>query len=92
VLVYLLHQHLQFVVFIFKKHNENFLFLFINKKSGLSNSVAEAFRFLTDIPRAALILITIVISGLFTEVTSNLSTATIFLPILDSVVCLNISF
>jgi di/tricarboxylate transporter len=33
----------------------------------------------------------IVISGLFTEVTSNLSTVTIFLPVLNSVVCLRIS-
>jgi sodium-dependent dicarboxylate transporter 2/3/5 len=64
----------------------------INKSSGLSNSVAEALRFIIGVPSAAFICIIIVISALFTEVTSNLSTASIFLPVLDSVVCLNISF
>jgi len=64
----------------------------INKSSGLSNSVAEALRFLTGVPRTAFICIIIIISALFTEVTSNLSTASIFLPVLDSVVCLNIFF
>lgn len=63
-----------------------FLSFSIDKNSGLSNTVAEALRFLTGVPRAAVILIVIVISGLFTEVTSNLSTASIFLPVLDSVV------
>jgi len=64
----------------------------INKSSNLSNSVAEALRFLTGIPRTAVIFIVIVISALFTEVTSNLSTASIFLPVLDSIVCLNMIF
>ena len=33
-----------------------------------------------------MILLIIIISGFFTEVTSNLSTASIFFPVLDSVV------
>ncbi|CAF0859281.1 unnamed protein product [Rotaria sordida] len=53
--------------------------------SKLSDSVAQALRFLNGIPRAAFIVLVIVISGLFTEVTSNLSTSSIFLPVLDSV-------
>ncbi|CAF0795260.1 unnamed protein product [Rotaria sordida] len=53
--------------------------------SKLSDSVAQALRFLDGIPRAAVIVLVIVISGLFTEVTSNLSTSSIFLPVLDSV-------
>lgn len=53
--------------------------------SQLSESVARALRFLAGIPRAAVILLIIMISGLFTEVTSNLSTASIFFPVLDSV-------
>ncbi|CAF2992535.1 unnamed protein product [Rotaria socialis] len=53
--------------------------------SKLSDSVAHALRFLAGIPRAAVILLIIIISGLFTEVTSNLSTASIFFPVLDSV-------
>ena len=69
-----------------------FLSFSLNKNSGLSNTVAEALRFLTGVPRAAVILIVIVISGLFTEVTSNLSTASIFLPVLDSIVRSNNSF
>jgi sodium-dependent dicarboxylate transporter 2/3/5 len=56
------------------------------KVSKLSLSVAHALRFLAGIPHAAVILLIIIISGLFTEVTSNLSTASIFFPILDSVV------
>ncbi|UJR20089.1 hypothetical protein I4U23_023221 [Adineta vaga] len=53
--------------------------------SKLSASVAHALRFLAGIPRAAVIFLVILISGLFTEVTSNISTASIFFPILDSV-------
>ncbi|CAF2577644.1 unnamed protein product [Rotaria sp. Silwood2] len=53
--------------------------------SKLSESVARALRFLAGIPQAAVILLIIIISGLFTEVTSNLSTASIFFPVLDSV-------
>ncbi|CAF3538017.1 unnamed protein product [Rotaria sp. Silwood1] len=53
--------------------------------SKLSESVARALRFLAGIPQAAVILVIIIISGLFTEVTSNLSTASIFFPVLDSV-------
>lgn len=64
----------------------DFFSLSPDKNSGLSNTVAEALRFLTGVPRAAVIFIVIVISGLFTEVTSNLSTASIFLPVLDSIV------
>jgi ABC-type proline/glycine betaine transport system permease subunit len=63
----------------------------VDKRSGLSESIAQALQFLDGIPSAAVIIIVIVISGLFTEVTSNVSTASIFLPVLDSVVCLNIS-
>ncbi|CAF3634513.1 unnamed protein product [Rotaria sp. Silwood1] len=53
--------------------------------SKLSESVAQALRFLHRVPHTAVIMLVIVISGLFTEVTSNLSTASIFLPVLDSV-------
>ncbi|CAF2190416.1 unnamed protein product [Rotaria magnacalcarata] len=53
--------------------------------SKLSDSVAQVLKFLDGIPNAAIIVLVIVISGLFTEVTSNISTASIFLPILDSV-------
>ncbi|CAF1241276.1 unnamed protein product [Adineta steineri] len=53
--------------------------------SQLSESVAHALKFLSGIPRAAVILLVIIISGFFTEVTSNLSTASIFFPVLDSV-------
>ncbi|CAF2002846.1 unnamed protein product [Rotaria magnacalcarata] len=55
------------------------------KTSKLSDSVAQVLKFLDGIPNAAIIVLVIVISGLFTEVTSNISTASIFLPILDSV-------
>lgn len=58
--------------------------------SKLSLSVAHALKFLAKIPRAGVIMLIIVISGLFTEVTSNLSTASIFFPVLDSVVILKI--
>jgi di/tricarboxylate transporter len=68
------------------------LFFSIDKNSGLSKSVADALQFLTGIPRTGVILLVIVISGLFTEVISNLSTASIFLPVLDSIVCLYILF
>lgn len=54
--------------------------------SKLSESVARALQFLDGIPNIAVITLVIVISGLFTEVTSNLSTASIFMPVLDSVV------
>ena len=54
--------------------------------SKLSESVAQTLQFLSGIPRAAVIILIVVISGLFTNVTSNLSTASIFLPVLDSVV------
>jgi di/tricarboxylate transporter len=54
--------------------------------------VAQALDFLTGVPRLAVIMLVIVISGLFTEVTSNLSTASIFLPVLDSVVSSKIEF
>lgn len=57
-----------------------------SKASQLSLSVARALRFLAGIPRAGVIILIIIISGLFTEVTSNLSTASIFFPVLDSVV------
>ncbi len=57
-----------------------------DKASKLSLSVARALRFISGIPRAAVIFLIIIISGLFTEVTSNLSTASIFFPVLDSVV------
>ncbi|CAF1126802.1 unnamed protein product [Adineta steineri] len=53
--------------------------------SKLSASVAHALRFLSGIPRAAVIFLVIIITGFFTEVTSNISTASIFFPILDSV-------
>ncbi|CAF3546110.1 unnamed protein product [Rotaria sordida] len=53
--------------------------------SKLSESVARALRFLSGVPHGAVILLIIIISGLFTEVTSNLSTASIFFPVLDSV-------
>ncbi|UJR22011.1 hypothetical protein I4U23_025078 [Adineta vaga] len=53
--------------------------------SKLSQSVAKALGFLAGVPRAAVILVIIIISGFFTEVTSNLSTASIFFPVLDSV-------
>ncbi|CAF2628108.1 unnamed protein product [Rotaria sp. Silwood2] len=51
----------------------------------LKISVARALRFLQGVPHSGVIILVIVISGLFTEVTSNLSTASIFLPVLDSV-------
>ncbi|CAF1180402.1 unnamed protein product [Adineta steineri] len=53
--------------------------------SMLSESVAKALGFISNMPQAAAIIIIVVISGFFTEVTSNLSTATIFFPVLDSV-------
>ncbi|CAF0919700.1 unnamed protein product [Didymodactylos carnosus] len=43
--------------------------------SKLSESVAEALSFISGAPRNVIILTIIIISGLFTEVTSNLSTA-----------------
>ncbi|CAF4408631.1 unnamed protein product, partial [Adineta steineri] len=46
---------------------------------------AHALRFLSGIPRAAVIFLVIIITGFFTEVTSNISTASIFFPILHSV-------
>ncbi|CAF1074317.1 unnamed protein product [Rotaria sordida] len=55
------------------------------QKSKLSDSVAQALGFVSHIPRAAAIMIIVVISGFFTEVTSNTSTATIFFPVLNSV-------
>jgi Na+/H+ antiporter NhaD/arsenite permease-like protein len=60
--------------------------LFNFKTSKLSDSVAQALGFVSGVPRAAAIIIIVFISGFFTEVTSNLSTATIFFPVLDSVV------
>ncbi|CAF1303583.1 unnamed protein product [Adineta steineri] len=54
-------------------------------KSGLSDSVAQALKFLNGVPLAAVVFLIIVISALFTEVTSNVSTASIFLPVLDAV-------
>jgi sodium-dependent dicarboxylate transporter 2/3/5 len=74
-----------------KSMNEINGFLFF-KASKLSESVARALRFLAGISRAAVILLIIIISGLFTEVTSNLSTASIFFPVLDSVVSWNVPF
>lgn len=56
------------------------------QESGLSAWVAQRLKFLAGVPRAAVILIIIVISALFTEVTSNTSTANIFFPVLDAVV------
>ncbi|CAF0755169.1 unnamed protein product [Adineta ricciae] len=53
--------------------------------SGLSKTVANALKFLAHVPKAVVVLLVIIISALFTEVTSNLSTASIFLPVLDSV-------
>ncbi|CAF4078156.1 unnamed protein product, partial [Adineta steineri] len=53
--------------------------------SMLSESVAKALGFISNMPQAAAIIIIVIISGFFTEVTSNLSTATIFFPVLDSV-------
>ncbi|CAF0991701.1 unnamed protein product [Didymodactylos carnosus] len=44
--------------------------------SKLSESMAEVLSFISAAPMAAVILAVIIISGLFTEVTSNLSTAT----------------
>lgn len=66
---------------------KSYFSLLLNQSSGLSETVAKELRFLANIPRAAVIIIVIIISGLFTEVTSNTSTASIFLPVLDSVVC-----
>ncbi|CAF1055484.1 unnamed protein product [Adineta ricciae] len=55
------------------------------KKSGLSQTVADALKFLAHVPKTVVVLLVIIISALFTEVTSNLSTASIFFPVLDSV-------
>ena len=65
------------------------MYISFSKASKLSQSVARALRFLAGIPQAAVILVIVIISGLFTEVTSNLSTASIFFPVLDSVVCIH---
>ncbi|CAF2116892.1 unnamed protein product [Rotaria magnacalcarata] len=56
------------------------------EKSKLSDSVAKILGFVSGVPRAAASIIIIIVSGFFTEVTSNTSTASIFLPVLDSVV------
>jgi len=79
-----LQQLFKFVKFLHE--NKSVKFIFVSKVSKLSLSVARALRFLAGIPRGAVILLIIIISGLFTEVTSNLSTASIFFPVLDSVV------
>ncbi|CAM4983735.1 unnamed protein product [Rotaria socialis] len=55
------------------------------EKSKLSDSVAQILGFVSGVPRAAASIIIIIVSGFFTEVTSNTSTASIFLPVLDSV-------
>ncbi|CAF4652597.1 unnamed protein product [Rotaria magnacalcarata] len=55
------------------------------EKSKLSDSVAKILGFVSGVPRAAASIIIIIVSGFFTEVTSNTSTASIFLPVLDSV-------
>lgn len=73
-------------------HNEICFLSFSYQASQLSESVARALRFLAGIPKAAVILVIIIISGFFTEVTSNLSTASIFFPVLDSVVSSNFKF
>ncbi|CAF5198670.1 unnamed protein product [Rotaria magnacalcarata] len=48
-------------------------------------NVAKILGFVSGVPRAAASIIIIIVSGFFTEVTSNTSTASIFLPVLDSV-------
>ncbi|CAF5122715.1 unnamed protein product, partial [Rotaria magnacalcarata] len=57
----------------------------IVKKSKLSDSVAQILGFESGVPRAAVSIIIITVSRFFTEVTSNTSTVSIFLPVLDSV-------
>nr|XP_006814711.1 PREDICTED: solute carrier family 13 member 5-like [Saccoglossus kowalevskii] len=52
------------------------------KESGLSEWLGSQFVVLAVIPPAAMVLIITVIIAMFTEITSNTSTASIFLPIL----------
>ncbi|CAF1265637.1 unnamed protein product [Adineta ricciae] len=53
--------------------------------SDLSSTIATFLHFIVGAPQAAIILIVIVISAVFTEFTSNLACASILFPILDSI-------
>ena len=56
------------------------------KVSGLSEWIGDQFIVLDVLPPYAIALVVSVIIAAFTEVTSNTATATIFLPILGSLV------
>ena len=57
--------------------------------SGLSKWVGTQLAYLDAIPSYAIVIIVCVMITTFTEVTSNTATATIFLPILASLVSLS---
>ena len=52
------------------------------KTSGLSDSIGQAFGNFADFQPWIMVLLLVTITAIFTEVTSNTATATIFLPIL----------
>jgi hypothetical protein len=65
--------------------------IYFEQASQLSESVASALRFLPGTQRPVMIIIIIVISALSTEIASNITTASILFPVLDSVVSLNLA-
>lgn len=56
------------------------------QESGLSSDISDAFGEIGDIPLWVLVMVLCVITAGFTEITSNVATATIFLPILAELV------
>ncbi|XP_071789588.1 Na(+)/citrate cotransporter-like isoform X2 [Asterias amurensis] len=62
------------------------------KESGLSQWLADQFRVFQGVPAPVLILIITIVICIFTEFTSNVATATIFLPVLAALaesICIN---
>ncbi len=60
------------------------------QESGLSEWLGQQFLVLKDFSPEAMALIIAIVVAAFTEITSNTSTASIFLPILAALVCLTI--
>ncbi|CAF4439786.1 unnamed protein product, partial [Rotaria magnacalcarata] len=67
-------------------HGVQYYCLVLVSQSPLLLKVAQILGFASGVPRAAASIIIITVSRFFTEVTSNTSTANIFLPALDSVI------
>ncbi|XP_022093209.1 solute carrier family 13 member 5-like [Acanthaster planci] len=62
------------------------------RESGLSQWLADQFKVLQNIPAPVLVLVITIVICIFTEFTSNVATATIFLPVLASLaesICVN---